>query len=215
MVTGLDRRSWLELLRERSPFHSWAPWFDDSVLQSLLFVPTHRSVLQQLQLHGPHAGRMLDVGCGTGRLLQFAAQQYSPLVGVDPCIEMLEAAQDRAASADSGQSPSFVCAMAEGLPFADGTFEVVTSTLSLRHWDDPARGLRELVRVLSAAGTLVIADAAVDSGPVPRRRRLVRRPVGQLELLVVRCGLEVVDGREPLVRGPVPGVQVLTARHRR
>jgi ubiquinone/menaquinone biosynthesis C-methylase UbiE len=158
---------------------------------------------------------MLDVGCGTGRLLQSAAQRYSLLVGVDPCLEMLEAAQARAAPADSGHPPRFVGAMAERLPFADGTFEVVTSTLSLRHWDDPTNGLRELVRVLSPEGTLVIADAEVDSIPMPRRRWPVRRPLGPLQLLVARCGLEVVDGQEALVRGPVPGVRVLTARHRR
>lgn len=213
------------LLRDESPFTSWAPWYDDSALQSLLFEPTHSSVLQQLQLHAPRAGRMLDVGCGTGRLLQAAAQRYSPLVGVDPCIQMLDAARARDASADSEHSPRFVCAMAEGLPFAAGTFDVVASTLSLRHWDDPTQGLRELARVLSAAGTLVIADAEIPvvrehprsggSSPAPRRRWRVRRPVGQLPLLVVRCGLEVVDDQEPPVRGPVPPVQVLTARHPR
>lgn len=199
----------------QSRFKCWAPWFDDSVLQSLLFEPTHRVVLQQLRLHAPRAGRMLDIGCGTGRLLWSAAARYSLLVGVDPCMEMLEVARARDGSAETGHRPRFVCAMAEGLPFADGTFDVVTSTLSLRHWDDPARGLRELIRVLSVAGTLVIADAEAGSCRAPSRRWRVRPPVGPLQLTVVRCGLEVVDGHQPVVRGPVPGVQVLTARHRR
>ena len=157
---------------------------------------------------------MLDVGCGTGRLLQSAGQRYSPLVGVDPCLEMLEAARARNSPADPRQVPMFVGAMAEGLPFADGSFDVVTSTLSLRHWSDPGRGLGELVRVLSPAGTLVLADAEIDLAPAPRCRWRLRRPVGRLRLLVAQSGLEVVDGQEPPVRGPVPRVQVLTARHR-
>lgn len=212
----------LKLLRDQSPFKSWAPWYDDSALQSLLFEPTQSAVLQQLQLHAPAGGRMLDVGCGTGRLLQAAAQRYSPLVGVDPCLQMLDAARARDTSAGAGHSPSFVCAMAEGMPFAAGTFDVVTSTMSLRHWDNLAQGLGELARVLSAAGTLVIADAEIhvaravqrsgNSSPTPRRHRRVRRPVGQLRLLIDQCGLEVVDDQKAPVRGPVPGVQVLTAR---
>ncbi len=204
-----------QMLRTASPFTSWAPWFDESALQSLLFEPTHRAVRQQLQLHARRGGPMLDVGCGTGRLLQSAGQRYSPLIGVDPCIEMLEAARARNAPDDDRPGPMFVGAMAEGLPFADGTFDVVTSTLSLRHWDDPSRGLRELVRVLSTSGTLVLADAEVDGIPAPRHRWHLRRPVGRLRFLVAQCGLKVVDGQEPLVRGPVPRVQVLTARHRR
>jgi ubiquinone/menaquinone biosynthesis C-methylase UbiE len=204
----------IKSLRDGSSFKSWAPWFDDSALQPLLFEPTHQSVLHQLRLHAPGGGRMLDVGCGTGRLLQSAVQRYSLLVGVDPCVEMLESARARAAS-DVGHQPRFVGGRAEGLPFADETFEVVTSTLSLRHWDDPTRGMRELVRVLSPTGTLVIADAELESRPVLRRRWRIRRPVGQLRLLVARSGLEVVGVQEPLVRGPVPRVQVLTARHRR
>ncbi len=198
-----------------SPFTSWAPWFDESALQSLLFEPTHRAVRQQLHLHAPRGGRMLDVGCGTGRLLQSAGQWYSPLSGVDPCIEMLRTARARSASEDPRLVPMFVGAMAERLPFADGAFDVVTSTLSLRHWNDPSAGLRELVRVLSATGTLVLADAEVESTPPPRHRWRLRRPVGRMRLLVAQSGLTVIDGQEPLVRGPVPRVQVLTARHRR
>lgn len=148
---------------------------------------------------------MLDVGCGTGRLLQAAAQHYPLVVGLDPCLEMLDVAQPR--SAPSG---GLVCAMAERLPFGTGTFDVVTSTLSLRHWKDPTLGLEELTRVLSKTGTLVIADAPPDPWPVFRRRLRKRQETGgQLRLIAVRGGLTVIDER---VAPSLFTVHVLTAR---
>jgi len=158
-------------------------------------------------MHAPRTGRMLDVGCGTGRLLHAAAQRYPLVVGLDPCLDMLEVGQRRGASAGR----VLVCAMAERLPFATGTFDVVTSTLSMRHWEDPTRGLGELTRVLSQAGTLVIAEAAPDPWPPPKRRlRRRHRNDGKLRLMAIRCGLAVVDEQ---VAPTIFTIHVLTARH--
>ena len=44
------------------------------------------------------------------------------------------------------------------LPFADGSVDLVVSTLSLHHWDDPAAGLDEIVRVLAPGGQAWIYD---------------------------------------------------------
>lgn len=149
---------------------------------------------------------MLDVGCGTGRLVQAAAQRYPLVVGLDPCLEMLEVARWRSAPPGSG----LVCAMAERLPFGTGTFDVVTSTLSLRHWEDPTLGLGELTRVLSEAGTLVIADATPDPWPPPKRRLRRRHGNrGHLRQVAARCGLSVIDER---VAPSLFEVHVLTCR---
>lgn len=165
--------------------------------------------MEQLRLHAPRAPRVLDVGCGTGRLVQAAAQRYPLVVGLDPCLEMLDVAQSRSALSGVG----LVCAMAERLPFGTGTFDVVTSTMSLRHWKDPRLGLEELARVLSKTGTLVIADAPPDPWPMFRRRLRKRRETGgQLRLIAVRSGLTVIDER---VAPSLFAVQVLTACHQR
>jgi ubiquinone/menaquinone biosynthesis C-methylase UbiE len=197
------------VLSRGSPFASWASGYDDSALQSLLYEPVHRAVIEQLRRHAPTARRLLDVGCGTGRLLESAGQWYPLVVGLDPCLEMLEAAQWRSASLERG----LVCARAERLPFRTGAFDVVASTLSLRHWHDPALGLRELARVLSETGTLVIADAPPHPAQTTRRRRWRRQTnaFGHLRRMAARCGLTVIDEH---VAPSLFTVDVITARHR-
>jgi ubiquinone/menaquinone biosynthesis C-methylase UbiE len=190
--------------RAGSRFACGAAWYVDSVLQSLLFAPVHRAVLEQLRPHAPQAASVLAVGCGTGRLLQAAACSRPLAVGVDPCPPMLDAARRPGAST----APVFVCARAERLPFAAGTFDAVASTWSLRFWEDPARGIHELARVLSEAGTLVIADAEPDRSPTPKRRRWgFGRSDGQLRFLVVRSGLTVIDDQVAPTHGPVFGIR--------
>ena len=53
------------------------------------------------------------------------------------------------------------------LPFSDGAFDLVVSTLSLHHWHDPAQGLRECLRVTAPGGQCWIYDLRTD---VPARR---------------------------------------------
>ena len=72
------------MLSRGSPFASWASGYDDSALQSLLYEPVHNAVVEQLRRHAPTARRLLDVGCGTGRLLETTGQRYPIVVGLDP-----------------------------------------------------------------------------------------------------------------------------------
>jgi ubiquinone/menaquinone biosynthesis C-methylase UbiE len=197
------------VLSRGSRFASWASGYDDSPLQSVLYEPVCRSVMEQLRLHAPRALRVLDVGCGTGRLLRAAAQRYPLVLGLDPCLEMLEVARSGGASPGRG----VVCAMAERLPFPTGTFDVVTSTMSLRHWEDPILGFGELTRVLSGTGTLVVADSQPDPWIRPRRLPWSRRRTGQhLRQMATGHGLEVID---ELVAPSLFTVHLLTARHQR
>jgi ubiquinone/menaquinone biosynthesis C-methylase UbiE len=100
--------------------------------------------------------RVLDVGCGTGALLrQMNARlpNVLELVGVDPAIEVVRLARDRAEGVEQ-----FIQANAEQLPFPDGHFDLVVSTSSFDHWVDQERGLREVARVLQPEGRFVLAD---------------------------------------------------------
>lgn len=100
--------------------------------------------------------RVLDVGCGSGALLrQMNARLPNALelVGVDPAIEMVRIARERAEGIER-----FVQANAEQLPFEDDHFDLIVSTSSFDHWRDQARGLREVARVLHKSGRFVLAD---------------------------------------------------------
>jgi ubiquinone/menaquinone biosynthesis C-methylase UbiE len=58
-----------------------------------------------------------------------------------------------------GDRPArFVRAAAEALPFEDGEFDLVTSTVSFHHWQDQRAGLQEIGRVLAPGGSVVLAD---------------------------------------------------------
>ena len=93
----------------------------------------------------------LDLGCGTGRTCPLYDGTVRA-VGLDPCIETLQAARRRAPGVP------LVLGVAERLPFREGSFETAVSGLVLCSVDDPFRTLDELRRVLAPGGTLRLLE---------------------------------------------------------
>ncbi len=93
-------------------------------------------------------GRVLEVGCGTGRNLPLYETRSTRVVGLDPALDALRAARKRAPDVP------LVCGSAEALPFRDGAFDSVVSGLVFCSVPDAAWGLREVKRVLAADGAL-------------------------------------------------------------
>jgi SAM-dependent methyltransferase len=95
--------------------------------------------------------RVLDCGCGTGRLSQALAEsEASNVWGVDPEPEML-----RVAAGNVPASVGLKAGRAEDLPFRDGWFERAVMWLVCHLVDRPS-AFRELRRVLAADGRLVV-----------------------------------------------------------
>ena len=121
----------------------------------------HALLAQPIMEHiAPHkAPLVLDVATGTGRMplaLLRHAHFQGRVIGVDLSRRMLTQAADKLAG--EGERVALLWCPAEKLPFADDTFDVVTSLESLEFMTNPAAALREMVRVLRPDGLLLISN---------------------------------------------------------
>ena len=124
-----------ELDSTASRFDRWASSYEDNTLQQYLFVPVQQTALHLAGQLLPQARRVLDVGCGTGQLLRHARPYYptAQLDGVDLAGQMVATAR---AITPTKLDVRYVHGRAECLPFTDEVFDLVFTTLPLRHWTD-------------------------------------------------------------------------------
>lgn len=115
------------------------------------------------RIEGRGRARALDVGCGEGRLCRMMRSWgVAETTGIDPTRALLEHA--RMLDADSQYDEG----VAEALPYADASFDLVVSCLSLIDIPDFRTAIAEMARVLAPDGTLLIANLtpmATTSGP--------------------------------------------------
>ena len=105
-----------------------------------------------LDLAAPSVGeRVLDVACGAGYFLQEAERRGLRTSGID----IADAALARART--FAPKTAFHRGDAEAMPYADGSFDIVTCLGSLEHFIRPAAALEEMRRVLAPRGRAVIA----------------------------------------------------------
>lgn len=99
--------------------------------------------------------RVLDVGCGTGQLLDVLQKRMAPvhLLGVDLSSKMLAVARSRLPNA-----LPLVTARSEQLPFLDASFDWIVSTSVFHYFREPQVALCEFHRLLKPGGSLVITD---------------------------------------------------------
>jgi len=102
----------------------------------------------------------LDVCCGTGDLALELARRVAPggrVVGCDFSEPMLDLAREKA-SEHGVEGVRFEWADALQLPYDEGRFDAVTVGFGVRNLADLDGGLREMIRVLSPGGRLVILE---------------------------------------------------------
>jgi len=102
----------------------------------------------------PDGAAVLDVGTGPGVLLVELAGRRPDLTltGLDLSADMAAAA-----NRNLGRDAVHVGDVTH-LPFPDGSFDLVVSSLSLHHWDEPGAAAPELARVLRPGGRLCVYD---------------------------------------------------------
>jgi len=101
--------------------------------------------LHDLAFPTPPSGKVLDLGCGTGAHAVRLARRGCDVVAVDLSIAGVKAARERFRR--EGRKGSFLVADAERLPFRDGAFDVLWSSLLLHHFPKLDTLPEELARV--------------------------------------------------------------------
>jgi 2-polyprenyl-6-hydroxyphenyl methylase/3-demethylubiquinone-9 3-methyltransferase len=160
--------------------------------------------------------RVLDVGCGDGRLVGELAQAGVCVTGADPSRIAIERARAAVPSVPFEQIGA-----AGRLPFDDGRFDKVTCVHVLQHVDDTQQLMSEMRRVLRPGGLLVVAvpnngrvyrtvmaAAAFERGHDPLQPIVRFYSDRSLAALLDAFGFEQIDVQE---RGGVPLVRPLLA----
>ena len=104
----------------------------------------------------PPGSRLLDVACGSGELALIAARNGVDATAIDIAESLVERARERARV--DGLSARFHEADAEDLPFADATFDIVTSVAGAMFAPRPAVVAQELLRVCRRGGIVAMAN---------------------------------------------------------
>lgn len=133
--------------------------FYDLLTAALGAASVHRTLIAQADL--AEGQKVLEIGCGTGNLTVRVKRTHPgvDLVGSDPDPLALARAERKARTL---KGIRFERGYAQRLPYPDGSFDRVLSTLMLHHLDHEtkAAAAAEVLRVLRPGGTFYVADIA-------------------------------------------------------
>src|SRR5208283_1264690 len=160
--------------------------YENSRRQGYIFDRVQRIVLD-LAKNGKKPESFLDVGCGTGRLLRNAKEHWpdARLIGIDPAEGMIQQATQLLSDAE------FHIATAEALPLPDASIDLVFSTMSFHHWNNQAKGVSEIARVLRSQGRFLLADIMMPPGLSLIFRHFKRNNAAKTRAMFAQAGLNV------------------------
>jgi ubiquinone/menaquinone biosynthesis C-methylase UbiE len=146
--------------------------------------------------------RVLEVGCGTGYwiLNLWQGDRVGLAYGTDISTGMLSVCRESARKL--GCEIGLQVADAERLPFADGSFDLVTGHAFLHHLPEPRVGLTEMLRVLRPGGQLLLAGEPTRIGD--RLARVSKRAVAGAARVASRIPRLRALRRSP---GPTPATE--------
>ncbi len=96
---------------------------------------------------------ILDLGCGTGRFSEALAAHFdAEVIGIDPSKKMLDQAQKKLRDSRVRYEPG----RGEAIPLPDGSVDLIFTSMTFHHFDDPLLVARECRRVLREEATVVV-----------------------------------------------------------
>lgn len=170
--------------------------YDESIPAHVMRHLTRRRV--NVVRHASRTGRVLDVGCGTGRFLGALPADLYQRYGVDVSEGMIRAAYSK--------WPALQCcvASATALPYEDESFDVVFCAAVLHHIADPdavRQAISEMIRVTRTGGAAIIWDHNPLNPYWPLIMRRVPQDTGNERLIPQReiaSALDVISSIYPL-----------------
>lgn len=132
-------------------------------LMPTLVRPLYSVMARELDLRP--SDDLLDVGCGSARMLAEQALHVRHVAGLDVSEIQVTMAQRRLADRIAAGTAEIVLGDAVALPWDDGRFSVVCSLNCLKFVEDPLRALQEMRRVLRPAGRAVLMVDVPDRPP--------------------------------------------------
>lgn len=101
--------------------------------------------------------KLLDIGCGTGYLIDMLAKNYdADFTGLDLSPEMIKQANNK-----NIKNAKFVEGKSDKMPFEDDTFNIVTCSQSFHHYPNTDKAMQEARRVLKPGGLYILSDTGV------------------------------------------------------
>jgi tRNA (cmo5U34)-methyltransferase len=137
-------------------------------------VPRYDEMIERIMDYlPPSAGRVLELGCGTGNLTLRLAERFprAAITTVDAAPEMTQITARRAAAAgrDPGSRVTTHTGRFEELRFAPGSFDLVASCMSLHHVIDKGALFRDIFSWLAPSGVLVVGDELLGGSDANQR----------------------------------------------
>jgi ubiquinone/menaquinone biosynthesis C-methylase UbiE len=216
-ILEADRRQAARVLAERARVASesfrqkGADWDEMRALE--LPAQAVEDALLTLIPPGPE-GRLLDIGTGTGRVLELLAPRVRQALGVDASKAMLALARARLSAPGLAHCAVRLADMYR-LPLADRSFDTVVLQMVLHHAEDPAGAITEATRVLSPGGKLLVIDLAAH-GQTDLTGKLAHRWPGFSDETINRMFTTAeVEWRDPVtIPGPLavriwPAIRVM------
>jgi ArsR family transcriptional regulator len=206
-ILEADRRQAARVLAERARIasesfrHKGADW-DEMRALDLPAQAVEQALLTLIP--GQADIRLLDIGTGTGRVLELLAPRVRQALGVDASKAMLALARARLSGPGFAHTAVRLADMYR-LPLADQSFDAVVLQMVLHHAEDPAGAVREATRVLAPGGTLLLIDLA-EHDRTDITAKLAHRWPGfsdaNINQMFTTAGVEWRDPRT--IPGPLP-----------
>lgn len=132
-------------------FDKQAKIYDKSIY-SMYPRKCYKYVIEEIQKK--KFNKILDVGCGTGEILNTIATDKNNYYGIDLSEKMVNIAKGK----NNSKNITYLVGDAEFLPFEDSTFDIIICVESFHHYPNPNAVIKEFYRILNNGGTLIICD---------------------------------------------------------